>query len=738
MEFPGKFVLDPTGLYEPSQGCVLIDTERRWLEHVGRTESLCWIRGEWLCRWTTEWLRQSKSELDPILDIKKYPRPKLQAIFKNVPVPQDWDDRKVLYWVERLSSCCEEDWVLDVLSEATGTPKAFWIETPSPQHLARFLSLEIASDLNVFVCVWAESLRGRLGDDLLQFYCDADRVVVLRRWLGLDTGPCPSAKYPQDIPDSLAGEFESSWAAKITQTEGAAIDLIIPQQQCGMKRIARLAADIFRIKSDWITQSRVEKLVAFLDLNGLRVLNASIPPPVPSLLAQDASVAVALHWATSEYLPYRRWQTSNALCGEQKRLAEAAADSFVNWVIRTYPQIKHDPVVGSPLNYSVGSLVSSMSSRAPVLWVVVDGLGWLEHIELLKLLSESRRLSVTSIEPKICVLPSKTEYAKWSLYSQLLPSHHTWEPDAGKGFTSTDKAQRYTDHPARKELLGADLKNAARSVYCWDTTEYDSLFHNDTAWKHLIEVSIPQALRRIAAEIEYLVSLYVSPRDLQIIISSDHGQLMGEHERIQLEEDSGAAISGRLLHGKTQDRRFVLLDAAQFGLPEDLSVIRGAGCLSAYQLGQNGQAVGLHGGLFPEELVIGCSVLRHGVTRKPVSVLCTGQGKLKEAGTLKVEVVNPNEVPITGGLLSIAEIPELANGIAVQLHTEPFGKQTFDVPVSHWPELDVNTPGNRIRLSGEMRFKFSDVEESSTTISGESFAEVIQMFRSGLNIDEFI
>jgi hypothetical protein len=597
---------------------------------------------------------------------------------KNVPVPPEWDDRKVLKWVEKLSSYEVEDCVIDLLAELTGTPKAFWAETPSAEHLARFLSLEIDAELHPFVCVWAESLRGSVGDDLVEFYRMPDQVSVLRGWLGLSTGTRPVAAYPFDIPECVAREFDSYWATHITQTEGAAIDAIVPRQQCGMKRIARVATEILTTKSCWVTHSRIEKLTPFLDLTGLRALKAFVPPPAPSLLAEDAPVASALRWATSEYMPYRRWQTTNALQGDQKRVAESAADSFVNWLLRSYPQLKHDPVVTSPINYSVGSLVSLKSSNAPVLWVVIDGLGWLEHVELLKVLCDTTRLSVAGIEPKLCVLPSKTEYAKWSLYSQLLPNHPTWEPDAGRGFAASERIHRYTDHPARRDALGSDLKCAARSIYCWDTTEYDSLFHNDTTWKHLIEVSIPQALRRIAAEIEFLITLHPTPEKLQVVISSDHGQLMGEHERIHI-EGAAAAIAGRLVHGKHDDQRFVVLSAPEFGLPEDISVLRGAGCLSAYQVGQNGQAVGLHGGLFPEEVVVGCSVLRYGVVRKPVSVICTGRGRAHEAGVLTVDVLNPNEVPITGGFLSIMEIAELASGVAIPLKTSAFGKQSFNV-----------------------------------------------------------
>ena len=57
--------------------------------------------------------------------------------------------------------------------------------------------------------------------------------------------------------------------------------------------------------------------------------------------------------------------------------------------------------------------------------------------------------------------------------------------------------------------------------------------------------------------------------------------------------------------------------------------------------------IGSHGGLFPEEVVVGVSVLRKSVQRHPVSVFCLGEGKPKQSGEMEITIDNPNSVPLT-------------------------------------------------------------------------------------------
>jgi hypothetical protein len=505
-----------------------------------------------------------------------------------------------------------------------------------------------------------------------------------------------------------------------------------------MSHIASVAAALLQVKSAWLTESRVNKLAPFLDSRVLHKLKTLIPPKQPTLLSQDAEIHQALKWATTEYLPFRRWQAQYASSGQHRETAESSADTFVTWLLKAYPSLKLDPVADSVLNYSVTADVERRSVEWPVLWVVVDGLGWLEHLELVRKLCSAQGFSLSvQPTPKLAILPTKTEFAKWSLYAQLLPNHSSWEPDAGKGFTASARSDRFTDAPSRREALAVDLRAGSRRIYCWDTTKYDSLFHNDTDWSHLSGVAVPNMLSTIADEIKYFVSQHPIPTSVQVVICSDHGQLIGEQQQLaslppQFE------YSGRLTFGTVQDPRFVTLDADKFGLPRTISIVRGPGCVRSYQVSQSGDSLGMHGGLLPEEVVVGVSVLRLGVKRKLIDVLCRGNGKAQHRSVLHVEIVNPNDARITDGYLYIPEIPELQGGAPIRLNVEPFGQAAIDLVIEKWPELPPGSKSDLLKLSGGLRFEFGGLENAEATISENSFIQITQMFRSGMDIDDFI
>ena len=146
----------------------------------------------------------------------------------------------------------------------------------------------------------------------------------------------------------------------------------------------------------------------------------------------------------------------------------------------------------------------------------------------------------------------------------------------------------------------------------------------------------------------------------------------------------------------------------------------------------------MHGGLLPEEVVVGVSVLRLGVKRKPVNVHCRGNGKAQHRSVLHVEIVNPNDSSISDGYLYIPEIPELQGGAPIRINVEPFGQGAIDVVIEKWPELPPGSKSDLLKLSGGLRFEFGGLENAEATISENSFIQITQMFRSGMDIDDFI
>lgn len=405
-------------------------------------------------------------------------------------------------------------------------------------------------------------------------------------------------------------------------------------------------------------------------------------------------------------------------------------------MIEHYPEMKEDSVEHSYLNYSVASLVRNLCQDGPVLWVVVDGLGWLDHRELLSYLTRNYQLVVSAdIQPRFSILPTKTEYAKWSLYAQLLPSSPNWRDDVSKGFSLLGMGKRYTDKQVDRLLYSA-LRKKAQKLYCWDTEMFDHLYHSHNEWQSLYQVERPHTLEGIAKKIDYCLQQYPDPDELRIVIASDHGQLMGISEQIT-HCPVGLEPKGRMAIGKTDDPQFVVLERDRYSLPHDISIVRDSASLGAFSYTTNKKIIGSHGGLFPEEVVVGVSVLQKSVPRIGVLISCSGEGKPRQPGYLESVIDNPNSVPLIDLCLCIKELPSFNIGKPLEQTVPANNRISFKVAIPNWPELPPTHKGDRYSLSGELTFRFAGAEAGAAALDAKSAIVVNQIFSSGFDINEF-
>jgi serine/threonine protein kinase len=735
-------VLDPTGLYFPDAGCVEIRTEVEWMQSFFQTDAIYWVTGgglqaKRLCDWTREWLRVWNKS-DAILEEKQDPRIQLQSLFDAVPIPAAWTDREILQLATAISAYPPENPIAHLLADLIEGDREIWFKSPSINHLAQWLSVRVPDDYKPLERIW-QNHTVKDASELADYYQTEDKLQLLRQWTGIVP---PSAKikkilgrYPLPMPHFLASEFRSFWESQFVRDEGNAIDALIPNQQSGMEQIASIAYTILKSRPSWITRERKRKLSSYLNYEELSNLDNLQPPLLPDLLDLEASSKDAMKWVTDRYLPFRRWDAAINSSSDRPRQSDLLADSFVDWILKHYPELRF---TSSVLNYSVASLVQDLCQTSPVLWVVVDGLGWLDHQELLTYLTRNSSFSVeTPLQPQIGILPTKTEYAKWSLYTQLPPSHSTWVPDAGKGFPMMATGKRYTDSHYKRGNLHRDLQNNAHQLYCWDTDKFDHLYHTERDWQNLYQVQRPHILEGIARDIEYSVRQHPHPEQLRIVIASDHGQMIGEVEHLT-DCPEELDLKGRMAIGKTDDPRFVVLDAERYGLPHDISVVRSAACLNAFKYTEKKEIIGSHGGLFPEEVVVGVSVLRQFTARLPVRVFCQGEGEARHSGELTLEINNLNTVPLTQLCLYVNELTELKTGYPLNIEIPAGQKVLTQVSLASYPELQPNHDGNQLFLTGSLTFRFAGVEVGTASLSSESLLTVKQLFNSGLDIDDFL
>ncbi|MEH2410197.1 hypothetical protein [Nostoc sp.] len=189
--------------------------------------------------------------------------------------------------------------------------------------------------------------------------------------------------------------------------------------------------------------------------------------------------------------------------------------------------------------------------------------------------------------------------------------------------------------------------------------------------------------------------------------------------------------------GKTDDSRFVVLSGDRYSLPHDISIVKGSASLSSFSYTSNKKIIGSHGGLFPEEVVVGVSVLRKSIQRHPVLVFCLGEGKPKQLGELEITIDNPNSVPLTNLCLYIQELPSFQEGKPLAQEIPANQHCSFKIIIPEVQELPPNQ-GNNLFLSGELTFRFACLETASAALVAESKIIVKQIFSSGFDIDEFL
>lgn len=729
-------VLDPSKAYAPPQDYITIENEVDWMQRFHSNGSPFWVRGEALCRWAEEWLRcWNRSHL--IAEVKQPPREKLATLLEPSPVPSGWTEQQCLAVVNRLEQYPASDPIAYLLADLTESDLKIWLGQPSLENLAQWLAIQVPEEAVSLERAWQAK---RPHSSLNSYYQTTDKLQLLRQWLGIDeTKPLELETYPfDDVPTILQAEFDHFWERELYRTNCSVLDDLDLAKQSVSQRIATRAYEVLKENPGYINPVREKQLKGYLDYGQYQDLTQRHRPPEPQLLPSDASPKDALRWVTEAYLPLRRWETVVANLPKEKQVCDSLAASFENWILEHYPSLTVDSVSSSWLNYNACHQVEELCTQGPVFWVVVDGLGWLDHQVLLAMLTEKQGLQLEQGQtPRFSILPTKTEYAKWSLYSQRRPGHESWVPDAGKGFAITN-GKRYTDNDETKGRIQKDMAAGKLQLYCWDTDRFDSLFHKEVDWQNLYTVKRQRVLRDIADDILRFIDLHPTKDDLQVVIASDHGQLMGISEKLANIPD-GLEPKGRMAIGKAEHPQLAILDRARFDLPHDISIIRGPSSFSSFSYGDDKSIIGCHGGLYPEEVVVGFSVLRRSVKRAPVIVKCSGEGRPGEPSSLKIEIYNPNPLVLEDLKITVPQLSALQSGQTLEGIIEPKKTQLIEVPIPKWPELPPSHEGKSLSLTGELEFRYRSAELASVELDKDSAIEVNQIFSSGIEgLDDFL
>lgn len=324
-------VLDPTGLYNVPPDYVPITTEVEWMQSFSMSTSPYWVKGKRLCDWADEWL-QVWNKTEAIAEIKQHPRAKLAILFHPVPLPEEWTNEQLLTLATRLNFYPEDNPIAYLLADITYDH--IWLAQPSIQNLAAWLAIQVPQECRILERVWQHQFNEH---NLATYYQTEDKLLLLRRWLRIaEPAITELDKYPLPVPDFLSAEFDQYWEQQLYLTEAKVLEHIVPTNQPGMERIAKLAYKVLSNRPNWVTKVRETKVAAYLNHQQKVDLSDRQPPPQPQSLALDASPKQALTWATKSYLPFRRWEIVINQPPFEQRISDQLADSFVEWMLEHY------------------------------------------------------------------------------------------------------------------------------------------------------------------------------------------------------------------------------------------------------------------------------------------------------------------------------------------------------------------------------------------------------------------
>jgi len=708
-----KLMLDPSGENICPEGFDAVDSEIEFLRSDGAGAPL-FVRGDYLCHWVRELCRARRlKEGEAYQEL-----PSLRARVRSLIGDQsDQLQLGILHHVVDMLTHNPELTLGQLLSQLTGND--FWSEAPSKEHSARWLLTDVVAELLPLVEVMKKAWAKSCADESLERLYEvqiSERQQVLQGWLSDDDDSVGLGAFPLSVNGAAAEMLKALWGQKLRQTKGQALENLSTKNP-NAKLIAGEAYDYFRHHWGHLTNGTVARIGSLLTAHQRSHLERLVPKTLPEPLSPEASEQETLAWVTQQYLPYREWQVSTALI-EEAEAAEGLAGSFADWLLENYPRLTTKSYEESLLNIRGKYVIDDLIQKYQVLWVVVDGLNYINHRRLLQLLAQTEAsLCVEQDYKLLAVLPTITEKAKYGLTSGLLPRQNPkGEWNINKVLMASFSHAHYAGD-TRVDKLKAALADESILLCYWNMTAVDDCYHKQTDQDAIIN-RIGGLLSTLAEDISILVTQAANPDRVAVVISTDHGQMLGpcfKHEgKLKDADVHGRTAKGNIFelgigadqaYLKAPDGSAVILNPTRFQLSEPTTL-----ALKSYHFGgwsndSQGRSWGVHGGLFPEEVVVGFSVLLRKHQRKPVTASIIGTGETGKPGTITLWIDNPNSAPIRLLTLTLNEVDEYQQPQPLHSDVEGLSQSPVELGLLKYPS-PVND--DNLSVTGTLTYEFSD------------------------------
>lgn len=685
----------------------LIEDEVALLRAISTDDSI-FVRGKTLCRWARN-IAQGRNWR--VLEIGQ-PSEDLRAECPNLTL----DQAKNL--VDRLGPRL---WDLDRPLRPRDVAHAlwgedFWIAPTGWNHAAHWLCWLIGHDPTGGAAVLVRSIsdawRSEADELMARCYQASDRLSaleVLEEWLSL-VADAPDREWPAfplcPLPPAVSRALRERIRQRLIRTDGTITSewLDEPLSRDVTLLVAREAKTYFtthpnRLQSEMIGQ--LARVLTPTDMDELRRLR---PPADPGYPPADISAIVT--WYREQYLPWREWTVAAQDPGALDRAREIGRQ-FGLWYLSAYLRLWMGAEGHELFTWKRTQLLQESTPSSVTLILVLDGLGNRDLPIMLKEITDTTtRLVVRSNDVSLAPLPTVTEYAKPALLKGLPPDR-----------VSFDEGPHTTESRLTAVI---NALNAAEpgTVIAWRLVEPDRTYHQARDWYEL-QHDVTGRLTAIARQLGDVVEGVSSDIPLRIVLTSDHGRLLGRSKRI-LQVPAGCHSHGRAAWGTPTLDGFefrgkgyivkgdvAILDASTYRLPQEHTYLVSLtdACFETND-GRGGEEWFPHGGVFPEEVFVPWIELTRDSEILTPELALTGHGRTQGAGHLELSIVNTNEFSLVVEWIEL-RIGDQARRIPLGVKVGPHTHETIKSTVEHWPTNEecqraMAVVGYRLS-SGDMR-----------------------------------
>jgi hypothetical protein len=674
-----RILLDPYGDAELPEGYKLIKTEVVFLQNA-LSEKAMLIRGKNLCKWAKIFYKGREIEVANAYSFAR----EMQSYFTKLSEDQALVVKKHLE-AKGISSCPRS--AIEVMKNCY--PDELWSELPTTLNAARWLNwldqTNYDETFQYFINLVSDEFSDIAVPDLQPiFNCKTKEAAApfIEKWIThaddefsnkMKGFPLPLAKQWNRIKNNY-------WSEEIINCKGLFFDKFMGYSSSKEEKefvISKTIAYFKRYPSS-LEDNILDKLSIYASKRQLVDLYEKLPLPAPGAPPSDPEQVFS--WFSKQYLPHR----SHALKYENEEAQAASLESarnFAAWYLNYYPGAKINGKLLSP--NKIWNAKQSLTDTINLI-VILDGLNGRDGEVLLEKIDkndEDNRLQLIENSYAFSPLPTVTEFTK----PYLLRGTFVGAKDSSK-ILGEDISDNKTPAQALQNAKPGD-------IVFWRMADPDITYHKESN-VHDIENKVDAALYGVSKRILEVISNLEADLPLKLIITTDHGRMLGKSQR-DIDLPEGLTAHGRAAWGP-KDRNFdengfeilgdlAYLSPSTFGLDHMTVVILND---HAFKHDRYKEEVSPHGGLFPEEVLVPWITYQTKREVPVIKVAIEGSNEANKSGSATIKVTNSSSLSLSA-LEVCFDFGQNTETITLEKTlVVPMQITELDVNLNKWPSSD--------------------------------------------------